>query len=475
MPPPSSWSFFPGENVKVGLGYGQGGIFIQGKYLARSSPDDTPPKEIYRLVKICQSVPPIKVQPPAVHLLLEGFVSASNTKHVEVWIPELELVLNIDHNCLHYQPNLTALGKHLDLTKLSPNLKPKGPLPITPHTGVSPWKDLCVCVVGGTELDQWGGYKPVELIKGLCCTILDVKVNFATHSGLAVLVRPDGCSTTSWVDYSRLRRDDNHCFFQEDQHGSSRPLHYGFKRGYVPSYSDQELLALNGYLNPEYKAKMAQVHRQWEEEEQRKEGIETGDGEYLVSKEANFCTDSPPPAVGGGGGAELKLEHWILDPCLKEALGEQSIYVATTLSQQKDYLPVNLWYGSKGQVEVWTHAPRSQKLNLEDLENETRTRTLLDQRYERNLLVVVQGEHTGKFVHILSVGWTQSLQCQRVQLTGLEDKAGKEYREDIIPEAPFFMEKSNIAVVKQMENAKKVGNKLMQTLRNLEREKGKAC
>ncbi|KAF9062884.1 hypothetical protein BDP27DRAFT_1368509 [Rhodocollybia butyracea] len=165
------------------------------------------------LVKICQSVPPIKVEIKLVPIAgLEGFVSASNTKHVEVWIPELELVLNIDHNCLRYQPNLTALGEVL--------------------------------------LD------PGHLIS---LTVLDVKVDFATHSGFAVLVRPDGRSTTSWVDYSRLRRDDNRRFLHEDQHRSSRLLHYSFKRGYVPSYSDQELLALNGYLNPEYKAKMAQA------------------------------------------------------------------------------------------------------------------------------------------------------------------------------------------------------------------------
>lgn len=350
VPPPSSWSFFPGENVEVGLGYGQGTrsstyivdevhpLFCEVASLDGENTllEAVPMIHLRKkftvgdLVKICQSVPPIKgvqhLQIPnsvvctvEIKLVpiagLEGFVSASNTKHVEVWIPELELVLNIDHNCLHYQPNLTALGevrkenppflaehsatffsertaKHLDLTKLSPNLKPNGPLPITPHTGASPWKDLRVCVVGGTELDQWGRYKPVELIKGLCCTVLDVKVDFATHSGLAVLVRPDGRSTTSWVDYSRLRHDDNRCFLHKDQHGSSRPLHYSFKRGYVPSYSDQELLALNGYLNPEYKTNMAQAHRQREEEEQRKEGIETGDGEYLVSKEANVRTSS---------------------------------------------------------------------------------------------------------------------------------------------------------------------------------------
>ncbi|KAF9058538.1 hypothetical protein BDP27DRAFT_1506251 [Rhodocollybia butyracea] len=171
VPPPSSWSFFPGENVEVGLGYGQGirsSTYIVDKvhplfcevaslYGENTLLEAVPMVHLRKkftigdLVKICQSVPPIKVEIKLVPIAgLEGFVSASNTKHVEVWIPELEVVLNIDHNCLHYQPNLTALGevrkenppflaehsatffsertaKHLDLTKLSPNLKPNGP------------------------------------------------------------------------------------------------------------------------------------------------------------------------------------------------------------------------------------------------------------------------------------------------------------------------------------------------------------
>jgi hypothetical protein len=162
-------------------------------------------------------------------------------------------------------------------------------------------------------------------------------------------------------------------------------------------------------------------------------------------------------------------EHWIIDPRLKKGLGDRSIYVATALSQQKDYL-VSLRYGSNGKVEVWTDEQKPQKIDLKDVDQET-SRIAQDHRYERNLLVVVKGEQTGKFVRVLSVGWTRSLRCQLVQVTGVKDKAGREYREEILPEAPFELDKNAVAVVKQTENARKIGNNLMQPLREQERKR----
>ncbi|KAF9063337.1 hypothetical protein BDP27DRAFT_1368071 [Rhodocollybia butyracea] len=522
-PPPNSWSFVPEERVEVSLGYrGTGSttgtidevhplycevVFSDGENTFLEAVPQIHLRKRFSsgdLVKIVRTVPPIKgvqqsqipnsivctVDLKVVPIAgLEGFVCSSNEKYVEVWIPELELILDIDHNCLQYQPNLSALGeirrenpfllaehpaafsperpaKHLDLTKHSPNLGPNTQLPINPHTGVSPWKDI--------QLDKQGGYRPAELIKGLRCTVLDVKADHSTHSGLAVLVRPDGRSAASWVDYSRVRREDNHRFLHEELRPgeSSRPLYYSFKRGYLPTYSDQELETLSGRFNPGYEAAMTQIYekkvqRDQEEEENQKQRLEDEERKWIEYEETGGRGKSPP--VIGTGDAELELsEHWILDPRLKEGLGERSIYVATSLSRRKDY-PVSLRSRSDGQVEVWTDEKRSQQLNLEDVDREAKSRTLLDHRYERNLLVVVQGEHTGKFVRVLSVDWTRSLRCQRVQVIGVKDKAGKEYREEILPDVPFLLEKNAVAVVKQTEHARKVGNELMQTMRDLEK------
>ncbi|KAF9065506.1 hypothetical protein BDP27DRAFT_1424814 [Rhodocollybia butyracea] len=532
VPPPGSWSFTPEENVEVssryrGIGSTTGTIdevhplycevvFSDGENTFLEAVPHIHLRKKFSsgdLVRIVQSVPPIKgvqqsqipnsivctVELKVVPIAgLEGFVSSSNEKYVEVWVPELELMLNIDHNCLQYQPNLSALGeirrenpfllaehpaafsaerpmKHLDLTKHSPNLDPNTQLPINPHTGVSPWKDLRVSI-GGTESDKRGGYKPAELIKGLRCTVLDVKADHSTHSGLAVLVRPDGRSAVSWVDYSRVRREDNHRFLHEEQRSweSSRPLYYSFKRGYLPTYSDQERATLSGRLNPGYEAAMTQtyekqVQKDREEEEKRKQRLEDEERKWIEYEETGGRDKSP--VVTGAGDAELELpEHWILNPRLKECLGERSIYVATSLSRRKDYA-VSLRPGSDGQVEVWTDEKKSRQLNLEDVDREAKSRTLLDHRYEQNLLVVVEGEHAGNFVRVLSVDWTRSLRCQRVQITGVKDKAGKEYQEEILPDVPFLLEKDAVAVVKQTEHARKVGNELMQTLRHLERDR----
>ncbi|KAF9036543.1 hypothetical protein BDP27DRAFT_1374773 [Rhodocollybia butyracea] len=392
-----------------------------------------------------------------------------------------------------YQPNLTALGeirrenplvlaehsaefspekphKHLDLTKPSPNLDSNTQLPRNAHTGVTPWKDVRVSVVGGMEREERGAYKPAELIKGLRCTVLDVKFDPATHSGLAVLVRPDRHSVSSWIDYCRLHHEDNHRFLHKDKQECSRPLYYSFKQGYIPAYSNQELAALSGHLNPEYEATMAQLcekraQRDREEEEKREKRLEDDEREWIeYEKDGDRC-DSPP--VIQGGDTELEPEHWILSPRLKEGLGKQSIYVAMSLSLLKDYL-VTLRYGSDGKVEVWMDA---QKLDSEDVERETKTRMPLDQRYARNLLAVVQGEHTGKLVRVLSVGWTRSLRCQRVRVIGLKDKAGKAYQEEILPDAPFELVSNAVVVVKQTDQARRMGNKRMQTLRDLERER----
>jgi hypothetical protein len=359
---------------------------------------------------------------------LECFVTASNNKGVEVWNPELRLLLNIDHNCLHYQPNLPALGeichknpiliaehsvtfgterftKQLDLTKHSPNWNPDTKLSaVNPHTGISPWKDTCVFIVGAKACPNLAYYKAAELLKGLQRTVLDTKIDFSMDSGLVVLVRPDGRTTTSWVDYSRLRRKDNCRFLHKDHEESSTPVYYSFKPGFVPSYSDQELAILSGRRNPEYEAVMAESHAkkaQRDQLEREKREKRLKEKEHIDYEKVDRGVHSPPVIRG----------HWILDPRLKGCLGKQSIYVTTSLNHRKDYL-VSLRYGSDGQVEVWTDETKPDRLDSEVVDWEIKSQILLDQRYKQNLLVVVEGEHTGKFVCVLSVGWTRLLRCQ---------------------------------------------------------------
>ncbi|KAJ3765553.1 hypothetical protein FB446DRAFT_794937 [Lentinula raphanica] len=169
--------------------------------------------------------------------------------------------------------------------------------------------------------------------KGYRAIVVDGKLNDDAVSGLSVQIRYEtqGMNNSfAWVDYHLLRRVDNDCFLHDDNGSDEAGLHmkwddyWRLKSGYSPAYSPEE--------------QRDRKRRKVLEESALATGSTSDAGLTRATTPCSFNPPSPgtDPAWDPSS-PDPSLQHWILDPRIVKSVQDKiELLVATTADPKQD-------------------------------------------------------------------------------------------------------------------------------------------